>query len=122
MFFVIREKLPIYTGEAIAEADLFLYQVCKAFELAEDEQSWRDVYWFPTCYIYAKNMPVEWGKMKSRGYCEKMKVLFGADSLERLKDIVGKCTFDSEMKYSGRWNAAPAILNCIKVEEIGTLN
>lgn len=117
-----REKLPIYTGEAIAEADLFLYQVCKAFELAEDEQSWRDVYWFPTCYIYAKNMPVEWGKMKSRGYCEKMKVLFGADSLERLKDIVGKCTFDSEMKYSGRWNAAPAILNCIKVEEIGTLN
>ena len=32
-----REKLPIYTSEAIAEADLFLYQVCNAYELVEDE-------------------------------------------------------------------------------------
>lgn len=116
-----REKLPIYTGEAIAEADLFLYQVCNAYDLAENEQSWHGTYWFPTCYVYVKNMPVEWGKMKSRRYCEKMMMLFGVDSLDGLKAAVRKCTFDNKMKYSGSWDVAPAILNCIKVEDIGTL-
>lgn len=67
-------------------------------------------------------MPVEWGKMKSRRYCEKMMLLFGADSLDGLKAAVRKCTFDDKMKYSGSWDAAPAILNCIKVEDIGTLS
>lgn len=117
-----REKLPIYTREAIAEADLFLYQVCNAYDLAKNEQSWNGAYWFPTFYVYAKSMPIEWGKMKSRRYCEKMKVLFGVDSLDSLKVAVGKCTFDDDMKYSGSWDVAPAILNCIKVEDIGTLN
>lgn len=117
-----REKLPIYTSEALAEADLFLYQVCNAYDLAMDEQSWHYIYWFPTFYVYAKSSPVEWGKMKSRRYCEKMMVLFGVDSLDGLKVAVGKCTFDDKMKYSGSWDAAPAILSCIKVEDIGTLN
>ena len=117
-----REKLPIYTGQAIAEADLFLYQVCNAYDLAEKEQSWHNIYWFPTFYVYVKSMPIEWGKMKSRRYCEKMMVLFGVDGLEKLKAAVNKCTFDDKMKYSGSWDAAPAILNCIKVEDIGTLS
>lgn len=117
-----REKFPIYTGEAIAEADLFLYQICNAYDLAESEQSWHGIYWFPTCYVYAKSMPIEWGKMKSCRYCEKMMVLFGVDGLDGLKVAVEKCTYDDKMKYSGSWDAAPAILNCIKVEDIGTLS
>lgn len=117
-----REKLPIYTRDAIAETDLFLYQVCNAYDLAENEHSWRAPYWFPTFYIYAKNMPIEWGKMKSRRYCEKMMVLFGVDSIDNLKAAIGKCTFDQQMKYSGSWDAAPAILSFIKVEDIGTLS
>lgn len=117
-----REKLPIYTGEAIAEADLFLYQVCNAYELSEKEQSWHKVYWFPTCYVYVKNMPIEWEKMKSRRYCDKMMVLFGVDSLEDLKTVISRCTFDSGMKYRGSWDAAPAILNCIQIEDIGMLS
>lgn len=117
-----REKLPIYTGEAIAEADLFLYQVCNAYDLAEDAQSWHGTYWFPTCYVYTERMPIEWGKMKSRRFCEKMMVLFGVEKLDDLKAVIEKCTFDERMKYSGSWDAAPAILNCIKVEDIGTLS
>ena len=117
-----REKLPIYTSEAIAEADLFLYQVCNAYELAEDENSWREPYWFPTCYVYVKSAPIEWKKMKSRQYCQKMMVLFGVSNLEELKKVVGKCVYDSRMKYSGSWDAAPAILSYIKIDEIGTLN
>ena len=67
-------------------------------------------------------MPIEWEKMKSRRYCDKMMVLFGVDSLEALKMVISRCTFDSEMKYSGSWDAAPAILNCIHVEDIGMLS
>lgn len=117
-----REKLPIYTGEAVAEADLFLYQICNAYDLAKGRYGWGHTFWFPTCYIYANKMPIEWGKMKSRRYCQKMMTLFGVNSLDSLKEAVSKCTFDSGMKYSGSWDAAPAILNCIKLEEIGTLN
>lgn len=117
-----REKLPIYSKKAIAEADLFLYQVCNAYELAEGEQNWRDIYWFPTFYVYVASIPVEWEKMKSRRYCKKMMILFGVDSIDALKEVIKKCTFDEKMKYSGSWDAAPAILNYIKVEEIGTLN
>ena len=65
---------------------------------------------------------IEWGKMKSRRYCEKMMVLFGADSPNSLKVAVGKCAFNDVMKYSGSWDSSLAILNCIKVEDIGTLN
>lgn len=66
-------------------------------------------------------MPIEWGKMKSRRYCEKMMVLFGVDNLDELKVAIGKCSYDDKMKYFGSWDAAPAILNCIGVEDIGTL-
>lgn len=117
-----REKLPIYSKETIAEADLFLYQVCNAYDLAEGEQNWRNTYWFPTFYVYVGDTILEWGKMKSCRYCKKMMLLFGVDSIDALKEVVKKCTFDEKMKYSGSWDAAPAILNYIKVEEIGTLN
>ena len=60
--------------------------------------------------------------MKSRQYCQKMMVLFGVSNLEQLKEVVGKCVYDSRMKYSGSWDAAPAILSYIKVDEIGILN
>lgn len=118
-----REKLPIYTGKAIAEADLFLYQVCKAYDLARDERSWQRRNWFPVFYVYVRGNPIEWNKMKSRQYCEKMMVLFGVDSLDDLKTVIKRCTYDNRMKYPHDiWNAAPAILSYIKAEEIGSLN
>ena len=39
-----------------------------------------------------------------------------------LKEKIEKCVYDSQMRYSGGWGAAPAILSCIKVEDIGTLS
>lgn len=51
-----------------------------------------------------------------------MMVLFGVDSLDDLKRVIGKCSYDEKMKHSGSWAAALAILNCIKVEDIGTLS
>lgn len=117
-----REKLPIFTSEAIAEADLFLYQVCNAYNLAESGNGLHRINWFPTCYIYVKNAPIEWEKMRSRQYCKKMMILFGVESLEELKKVVMKCQYNNEMKYQYSWDAAPAILNYIEIDEIGSLN
>ena len=45
-----REFLPIYSGRAMANADLFLYQVYKGLKLGTLTQ-WMG--WFPALYIYA---------------------------------------------------------------------
>ena len=39
-----------------------------------------------------------------------------------LKGKIEKCVYNSEISYLRGWDAAPAILNYIKVEDIGTLN
>ncbi len=115
-----REKLPIYSREAIAEADLFLYQVKSGLELVENQ--YRDSYWFPTLYVYAKSNPCEWQKLKSRKYCKKLFPLFGVDNLEELKQRISKCTYEEGMCYRGSFDTPSAILNIIKLEEIATMN
>ncbi|MFR5148313.1 MAG: hypothetical protein ACLTER_01175 [Ruminococcus sp.] len=65
---------------------------------------------------------LEWERMKSRRYCKKMEVLFGVNDIEELKGKIEKCVYNSEISYLRGWDAAPAILNYIKVEDIGTLN
>ena len=115
-----REKIPIYTRETIAEADLFLYQVRKVFDLVEDEYRLQDE-WFPLTYIYAHNMPEEWNKMKSRKYCDKMFELFGVSDIEALKNALKNCEYDRNMGYRGYGSAAPTILDCVKLEEIGSI-
>ncbi len=118
-----REKQPIYSGESLAQADLFLYQVFEALNLTiNDEYVFYDSYWFPNLYVYTREGVTEWAKMKSKKYAEKMFTLFGVSSIEELKNAISKCVPDNKMKYSGAFDFAPSILNCIKVDEIGTIN
>lgn len=117
-----REKLPIFSSEAIAEADLFLYQVRNGLLLTENETYYGDSHWFPTCYVYVKNSPNEWIRLKSRKYCQKMYALFGVTDLRTFKEQLSKCDYDSKVRYSGSFDAAPAILNVIKLDDVGTLN
>lgn len=72
--------------------------------------------------IYAENTSNNWEKMVSQKYCYKMCVLFGVSSIEELKQGISKCKFNHEIGYRGAWESAPAILNFIKVEDIGTIN
>lgn len=117
-----REKLPVYSREAIAEADVFLYQVRGALTLTERKPHWRDSYWFPTCYVYAKSQPEEWRRMASARYCKRMFELFGVGSIEELKDVLKECFTEREMRYGGSFDSVPGILGCIKLEEIGSVN
>ena len=111
-----REKLPIYSKEAIVEADLFLYQIKAGLDLVENENQYRVSCWFPTFYVYAKTNPCEWKKLKSRKFCQKLFPLFG------VKQRISKCVYDKDMGYSGSFDSAPNILSVIKIEDIGTLN
>ena len=51
-----------------------------------------------------------------------MLILFGIDSIEELKNVISNCVYDQDMKYNGSFDAAPVILNYIKVEDIGIYN
>lgn len=118
-----REKLPIYTGEAIAQADLFLYQIFNALDVTiNDDYRPFDTYWFPTCYIYVREECNEWEYLKSRKHCEKLFGLFGVSSVEELKEAVSKCTRDRDMRYNGAFMIAPTILDCIQLDDIAILN
>lgn len=116
-----REKRPIYTKVALAEADLFLYQVYNAYEFTYDDAYYYTKYWFPTCYVYTGAGVSEWTKLKSLRYCQKIEVLFGVSSIKELKQKLSKCTFERSIIYSGAFESAPAILSCIKLDDVGIL-
>lgn len=117
-----REKPPIYTREAIAKADLFLYQIFNALNVTQNNLYIDDTYWFPTCYIYVHDINNEWEYLKSRKYCEKLFNLFGVSSVEKLKESISKCTQNHNMRYSNSFMFAPTILDIIKLDDIATLN
>ena len=114
-----REYLPIYTGKAIANADLFLYQVYNGLNIDNISQfSW---IWFPTCYAYADEYDSLWKKLISKRFCEKIMPLFGVSTIEDLKERVSHCTPNRSICYSGGWTPASAILTWIKVDNIASL-
>ena len=113
-----REYLPIYSGKAMANADLFLYQVYNGLEL--DDLTWR-YGWFPQLYIYAEEYDSMWKKLKSKCFCEKIMPIFGVKTIDDLKERISKCVYDREYHYRGAYPAASAILTWIKVEDIATL-
>ena len=52
----------------------------------------------------------------------KVRLMGTKNDIEELKGKIEKCVYNSEISYLRGWDAAPAILNYIKVEDIGTLN
>ena len=114
-----REYLPIYTGKAMANADLFLYQVYNGLGL-EALTKWSA--WFPTLYVYAENYDSMWKRLKSRCYCKKIMPIFGVTSIQELKERIAKCETDREYHYSGSWgDSARNILSWINLDDIATL-
>lgn len=118
-----REKLPIYTKEKIAQADLFLYQVFNALNVPiNDKYVPFEMNWFPVCYIYVNDKIDEWEHLKSKKYCEKMFDLFGVTTVDELKERISRCEINKDIRYRNLYKVAPVILNYIKIDEIATLN
>lgn len=113
-----REYKPVFTAKNIANADLFLYQVYKALPLEQLEE--RSI-WFPRLYVYSDDNKSFWMRLKSHQFCEKIMPLFGVQSITELKEAIKECRYDDSYKYSGSFQAATAILNWVKLEEVGSL-
>lgn len=117
-----REKKPIFDSITLARADLYLYQVYKAFEFYPSEYCSYN-YWFPALYIYAAQDNVDdWIRLKSRKYCTQLFELFGVHSLKELKERVSRCSSDKEMRYGNSWRRAKNILDYVEVDDIGVLS
>ena len=114
---VEREYRPIYTGKAIANTDLFLFQIQDGLELGiADSPSW-----YPMCYIYATTDYSMWQKLKSRKFCERMFKLFDVESIEDLKQKISRCRSKPTFIYDNVIIPAPTIHNFITIQDIGTL-
>lgn len=112
-----REKYPILTKDAMARADLVLYQLSTVFDIV----SYRMYnFWFPYMYSYVKG-DLLWKRLVSRRQCEKIMPLFGVDNIIKLKNLISQAKHDSGVRFSGAFNAAPNILDYIKEKDIGTL-
>ena len=62
-----------------------------------------------------------WKKLRSKRFCEKILPLFGVESIDALKERLSKCSGDDKMGYNGAFERAPAILDCIKLDDIASL-
>lgn len=115
-----RDYLPVFTGKRIAEADLFLYQVFRGLDLGE--LGLQTYVWFPICYIYVDHYDSIWKKLQSGRFCEKIMPLFGVSTIEALKERLSRCISDREVRYNGNcWESASAILDIVKLDEVGRL-
>lgn len=114
-----REYRPIYSGIAMANADLFLYQVFNGLNL---ENSIQSMPWFPTLYFYADENNSMWKRLISKEYCEKIKLIFGVETIKDLKDRINNCKPDRDFHYSkDLFGFAKAILSWINLDDVATL-
>ena len=111
-----RERKPILTKESLSNADLVLYQLHPLLNLNLDK------YWYPMSYVYHSSTQNIWQKMKSRQYCDNIKYLFGVDSIEALREIIGKIKVNPDIRYNNCFESPLSILSSIRVEEIGSMN
>ena len=108
-----REKLPVYTQKAIAQTDLFLFQVRDMFSLPTNKP------WTPWCYIYTEREVSMWQKLKSKEFCEKVFKLFDIHSIDELRRLVERSGTKPAYVYDHCLELAPSITAYIKVNEIG---
>ena len=63
-----------------------------------------------------------WKKLESKRFCEKIMLVFGVDTIEKLKERLIQCVPDRGMRYSsGHVMPASAIMDWVKIEDIARL-
>lgn len=113
----ITSKLPAQSS--LVYADIFLHQ----YSYILDEKSGHFTrHWFPYTYIYKNYEKSPFMiRLSSRKYCEKIKSLFGAKTIEELKEIIASHPSNIE-GYSRSFDGGPIpqITDDTPLEEIAT--
>lgn len=113
-----REYGLIYRKEQLANADLFLYQIHKAFNY---EGLKTNGSWFPTCYVYVAENQSDWNRLISKEYCKTLFPLFDVNNMKDFKDKISKCIHDSSVRHQGAFDSPPSILDYISLEKIASI-
>jgi hypothetical protein len=111
-----RELKPYLTREGLVNADLVIYQITSALSIGR---------WFPTLYCYHREFQPQkiWSRLESRAHCMEIMPLFGVQTIEALKECVGKYFPDRQMRYHSPFMpSAPNFIDSINLEKIATLN
>lgn len=116
---VKRERLPVISKKTIVEADVLLCQL--SWIWAADTSKNSDT-WFPMTYVYDERGQASqmWRKLVSRKYCQTTGPMYGASSIDELKEIAQRGHYTREIKHPGAWNTAPSIASTIEIAEIGS--
>lgn len=114
---VEREKKPILTKSSLANADLILYQLLPIFDLNTNSHG----YWYPMLYIYHRGVQPIWQKMCSVEYCERIKDLFGAKTIDEMKRMISENTAESVGGYQRCFDSPNEIRNSIQTDSIATV-
>lgn len=104
-----------YKSEII-EADLFLYYI----SLIKKGESYR--IWFPTTYIYIdeyKKINILRKLERSRHF-EKIKCIFGINTVEELKVLIEKASEYNGRGYPDSWESIPNIKTHIDIDKIAS--
>ncbi len=114
-----REYEPICNRTAIANADLFLFQVFPGLNL---KKTGFFNNWIPKCYMYSDWRDSIWRKTVSANYCKKMYPLFGVTSLDEFKACIQKCEKAQSLLEYKYFKKAPIITDLVKITEMGAYN
>ena len=113
----ITSKLPAQSS--LVYADIFLHQY--SYIITENVGEYTR-HWVSYTYIYRNHQKSPFMvRLSSRKYCEKIKSLFGAETIKELKDIIASHPSNTE-GYSRSFDGGliPQITDDTPLEEIGT--
>lgn len=115
---VLRERKPILTREAIANADLVLYQLYPLIDRTETSIQ----RWYPRTGIYHRGKQNFWIKLKSKEQCLLIAPLFGVKTIEQLKQEIALSNEKTrgDLQYSHR-EQYKAIEYSINLGDIGIM-
>ena len=113
-----RERRPVFSKQALCEADLILYQL---YPLVVGIKSWG--VWYPISYVYASEKQEIWAKLSSIQRCRKIFALFNVSTPDELKEAINKSGENiNRQGYSGSFRSLPVIIDSIPLNEIGSIN
>lgn len=114
-----QEKYPAITKESLTLSDILLFQFCYLLGYANKTRG----IWYPFSYIYSDTKSTQWRRLVSRTHFEKIKHLFGVETVEGLKTLLRKHPIEP-WKYDRDFlsGSAQGFEGSIPINDIGTLN
>ncbi|MGG5503242.1 toll/interleukin-1 receptor domain-containing protein [Myroides odoratimimus] len=117
-YYLINSKFKHITQEELILGDIICYTVSS---LLEDRNGY---VWFPVTYLYSESRNIVFfEKFSSAKFFDKIKVIFGLETVEQLKrklfDLQSSTEESKRLRYSTYMDYVPFVFELIKIDKIG---